>query len=69
MRWVSDAADPERTLVVMPGGQSGHPGDAHYADQIGDYLANRARSFPWSDAAVEATTVSRLKLVPARDAR
>jgi penicillin amidase len=69
MRWVSDAADPERTLVVMPGGQSGHPGDAHYADQIGDYLANRARPFPWSDAAVEAATVSRLKLVPAGDAR
>ncbi len=65
MRLVTDAADPDRTLVVMPGGQSGHPGDPHYDDQIADYLANRPRPFPWSEAAIEAATVSRLRLVPA----
>jgi penicillin amidase len=64
MRLVSDAADPDRTLVVMPGGQSGHPGDPHYDDQIADYLENRPRPFAWSELAIEAATVSRLRLVP-----
>ena len=64
MRLVTDAADPDRTLTVMPGGQSGHPGDAHYDDQIADYLANRMRPFPWSEAAIEAATVARLRLLP-----
>ncbi|MCB1008910.1 MAG: penicillin acylase family protein, partial [Acidobacteria bacterium] len=34
MRFVTDAARPERTLSVVPGGQSGHPWDPHYDDQI-----------------------------------
>ncbi|MBZ0089845.1 MAG: penicillin acylase family protein, partial [Thermoanaerobaculia bacterium] len=65
MRLVTDAAEPEATRVVMPGGQSGHPGDPHYDDQIDDYLANRVRPFPWSEEGIAAATVSRLRLVPA----
>lgn len=65
MRLVTDAAEPDSTLVVMPGGQSGHPSDPHYDDQIGDYLENRTRPFPWSEEGIEAETVSRLRLVPA----
>ena len=32
---------PRTTRAVMPGGQSGHPWDAHYDDQLEPYLANR----------------------------
>lgn len=65
MRYVTAAAEPERTLAVMPGGQSGHPFDPHYDDQIGIFLENRQRPVPWSEAAIEASTVTRLRLVPA----
>lgn len=65
MRLVTDAAEPDRTLTVMPGGQSGHPFDPHYDDQIADYLANRLRPFPWSETAIDAATATRLRLVPA----
>jgi len=64
MRLVTDAAEPDRTLALMPGGQSGHPFDPHYDDQIADYLANRPRPFPWSEKAIDAATASRLRLVP-----
>jgi penicillin amidase len=65
MRFVTDAADPERTLVALPGGQSGHPFDAHYADRLEAYLAGETQPAPWSKEAVEHAAVSRLRLVPA----
>ncbi|MGH7858357.1 MAG: penicillin acylase family protein, partial [Candidatus Binatia bacterium] len=67
MRFVTDASDPERTLVAVPGGQSGHPFDAHYADRLGPFLAGEAQPAAWSRAAVERATVSRLRLVPAAE--
>jgi penicillin amidase len=68
MRFVTDAAHPEATLALMPGGQSGHPWDPHYADQLDAYLANRPRPVPWDAAAIEAATVARLELRPAPSA-
>jgi penicillin amidase len=65
MRFVTDAADPSRTLWALPGGQSGHPADPHYDDRIADYLAGRFQPLPWSEEAIEAARVSRLALVPA----
>ncbi len=67
MRFVTDAAHPEATLALMPGGQSGHPWDPHYADQLDAYLANRPRTVPWDDRAIEAAAVTRLELRPAPD--
>jgi penicillin amidase len=67
MRFVTDAADPETTIDVLPGGESGHPADPHYADQLPLYLDGKYRQVPWSEPAIERTTVSRLTLVPAPD--
>jgi acyl-homoserine lactone acylase PvdQ len=47
-----------------PGGQSGHPADVHYDDRIAPYLAGELQQAPWSPAAIEAATVSTLKLRP-----
>lgn len=66
MRWVASLENPDNDLAVLPGGQSGHPWDDHYDDQLDLYLAGETRAVPWADKAVEAATVSRLELVPAR---
>lgn len=65
MRFVTDAADPESTVAVIPGGQSGHPADPHYADQLPLWLAGEARPLAWGAEAIERATVERLALVPA----
>jgi len=64
LRWVTDLAHPDDTLVVLPSGQAGHPRDPCYDDQTPLYLAGELRPLPWSDAAIEAATVSRLTLQP-----
>lgn len=64
MRWVTDLGDPDGTLTVLPTGQSGHPGDRHYADQLPLYLQGQLRLAHWSEAAIEANTVSRMRLLP-----
>lgn len=64
MRWVVDLGRPDGGLAVLPAGQSGHPGDVHYDDQIPLYLAGELRPVPWSEEAVEAATVERLRLLP-----
>jgi len=64
MRWATDLADPDGTLAILPGGQSGHPGDPHYDDQLPLFLAGRTRPVPWSEEAIARATVSRLELVP-----
>ena len=64
MRMVTDLADLDRTVAVLPGGQAGHPWDPRYDDQLPDYLAGRVRPFPWTPEAIEAAAVSRLRLAP-----
>ncbi len=64
MRLVNDLGDPDRALSILPGGQSGHPADSHYDDQLPLYLRLETHPVPWTDAAIEKATVSRLRLVP-----
>jgi len=64
MRMVTDLADLDRTVAVLPGGQAGHPWDPRYDDQLADYLAGRVRPFPWTPGAIDAAAVSRLRLTP-----
>jgi penicillin amidase len=64
MRLVNDLGDADRGLSILPAGNSGHPADPHYDDQLPLYLAGEARPVPWSDAAIEAATVARLRLEP-----
>jgi len=64
MRFVTDAARPDESRSVLPGGQSGHPFDVHYDDQIADYLAGRSGPLAWSVEAIRAAEVSRVVLRP-----
>jgi penicillin amidase len=61
-RAVVDVGDWDRSLAVLPGGQSGHPASPHYFDQFALWLAGRARPMPWSRAAVEREAAARLIL-------
>ncbi|MCB1055548.1 MAG: penicillin acylase family protein [Acidobacteria bacterium] len=65
MRWLVDLANPDGGLAVLPGGQSGHPWDEHYDDQLRPYLDGELHPVPWTDAAITAATVSTLTLRPA----
>jgi len=69
MRFVTDAAEPERTVAIVPGGQAGHPADAHYADQLSLYFSGGARPLAWSDAEIERTMVSSVRLESAGGTR
>lgn len=64
MRWVSDLADPDRSLAMMPGGQAGHPADEHYADQVEGFVAGEMRPLAWSEEAIARATASTLRLTP-----
>ncbi len=65
MRWVADVADPDDSLALLPSGQSGHPFDSHFDDQIDDYLANRAHAAAWSPDAIVRSAERKLVLRPA----
>lgn len=64
MRWVVDWSEPDQAWAILPGGQSGHPSDPHYDDQIDLYLRGELKPAPWSDQAIEAATVTRMMLLP-----
>ncbi|MCB1036910.1 MAG: penicillin acylase family protein, partial [Acidobacteria bacterium] len=64
MRWVVDFSHPDSGLAVLPGGQSGHPADSHYDDQLPLYLGGRLRDAPWSEEALAREAVETLRLHP-----
>ena len=64
MRFVADIGNPDGSLAVLPGGQSGHPFDEHYEDQLEAFLEGRAFPVLWSEAAIGAATFQTLRLVP-----
>ncbi|MGH2593827.1 MAG: penicillin acylase family protein [Anaerolineae bacterium] len=63
-RVVYDVGEWDRSVSVLPGGQSGHPASAHYFDQFPLWLAGKARPMLWSRAAVEREAEARLWLRP-----
>jgi penicillin amidase len=65
MRLVNDLGDADRALSILPSGQSGHPADPHYDDQLPLYLRGESRPVPWSDGAIDGAAVARLELAPA----
>ena len=65
MRLVVDVGEWDRSVVVMPVGQSGRPWSSHFADQIMTWGRGGAYPLPFSDAAVEAVTEARLVIKPA----
>ena len=64
MRLIQNGMNPDASRLVQPAGQSGHPWDAHYADQVEMYLKGETRALPWSEAEIEKVTVHRLTLSP-----
>ncbi|TAH37452.1 MAG: penicillin acylase family protein [Planctomycetota bacterium] len=64
MRFIADTSNPDRSLFILPAGQSGHPADDHYDDQMQDFLAGRSHPLLWSEAAIADGTVTTLRLTP-----
>jgi len=64
MRFVADVGDWDRSILVLPLGQSGRPWSSHVVDQLGDWLGVRGRTLPFSREAVEARTRAVLELLP-----
>ncbi|HEX7247951.1 MAG TPA: penicillin acylase family protein [Actinomycetota bacterium] len=63
-RAVYDLADLDRSVGVLPTGTSGNPASPHWSDQAPLWLGGRTRPLPFTDAGVEAATVSEARLVP-----
>jgi penicillin amidase len=63
-RQILDVGAWDRSLGIITTGQSGHPQSSHYFDQNVLWREGRYRPAPFTRAAVEAATVSRLELVP-----
>jgi penicillin amidase len=55
---------PPELWAIDAGSQSGHPGSAHYADQLPDWLASRYHRLPLAWSEVEAIAEHRLWLEP-----
>lgn len=64
MRFVADVGDWDRSILVLPLGQSGRPWSSHVADQFSDWLDVRGRTLPFSRRMIEAETRAELVLMP-----
>jgi penicillin amidase len=65
MRQITDFADLDASLAVLPGGESGIPASPHYDDHAALWRRGEYHPFPLSRGAVEAIAAHRLRLVPA----
>ncbi|MGP1673863.1 MAG: penicillin acylase family protein, partial [Candidatus Limnocylindrales bacterium] len=63
-RLAMDLSDLDGAQIVITTGQSGHPFDRHYNDQIGAWRDGGSLPLPFSPGAVDAATVSTLTLRP-----
>jgi penicillin amidase len=63
-RQIVDLSDFNRSLAVMPTGQSGHPGSRHYADMIEMWRKGEYHPMPWDRSQVEAVVEAQLTLEP-----
>jgi penicillin amidase len=64
MRMVVDLSNLDASTWINQTGVSGHPTDAHYADQVDDWVEGRQRPWPFSEAAVRDTDPDVLTLRP-----
>ncbi|MGZ8580246.1 MAG: penicillin acylase family protein, partial [Actinomycetota bacterium] len=63
-RVVYDLSDLDRSVGVLPTGNSGNPASGHWSDQAALWLAGDAHPLPFTEAAVESATVALARLVP-----
>jgi penicillin amidase len=64
MRMVVDLANLDGSTWVNLTGTSGHPGSAHYDDQLDDWAAGRTFPWPFTAAATDDASVDRVTLRP-----
>jgi penicillin amidase len=64
-RQIIDLNDFNRSLAILPGGQSGHPASRHYADMIGAWARGDYHPMPFDRTEVERHAEGRLTLTPA----
>jgi penicillin amidase len=65
-RHILDFSDWDKSVMTNVPGESGDPSSKHYADLIDDWAAGRYHPMPYTRKAVEAATVERIQLEPAR---
>ncbi len=65
MRHITSPGNWDATRHVIPLGQSGDPRSPFYMDQFGAWATGTPQIFPFSAAAVEKASKSKLDLVPA----
>jgi penicillin amidase len=63
-RMLVDLSNLDNSLSVIPTGNSGHPYNEHYDDQMALYLTGQYHAMPFSREAVEAAAVEHLVLQP-----
>lgn len=63
-RQIIDLDDFNRSLAVIPSGQSGHPGSRHYGDMISLWRKVEYHPLPWDRDEVEKVAAGRLTLEP-----
>jgi penicillin amidase len=63
-RAVYDLADLDRSVGVLPTGNSGNPASPHWNDQTAMWTAGGQHALPFTDAAVTAAAVSTLQVRP-----
>ena len=63
-RAVYDLDDLDRSVGVLPSGISGNPASPHWNDQTALWASGGYHPLPFTEAAVEAATVTRMRLVP-----
>ena len=63
-RAVYDLDDLDRSVGVLPTGNSGNPASPHWSDQAPLWLAGQTHPLPFTQVAVEAATVAVVRLVP-----
>ena len=63
-RLIVDLGDPDRSRLVLPLGQSGQIADPHADDQLDAWSRVRDFPFPFRAPAVDAASVSTLRLHP-----
>jgi penicillin amidase len=64
MRFVADLSDWDDSILLIPAGQSGQLGSAHYADQFSYWFEGKPIAAPFSDNAELAVRRHLLKLEP-----
>jgi penicillin amidase len=64
IRVITPLNDPSQATVVMPPGQSGHPGSRNYQDQIRSWKTGGSIPLWYTDADVERATAFTLVLQP-----